>query len=143
MDIQATAVSYKNQAILIQGIAGVGKTTLALRLIERGSYLIGDDVVEIFIKNNKLFCKSKEKLKGIVEVRELGLLGGFKVAKPAPVLCVIQLHKKATERLPKSKTISLLGKKIPVFDFSTCNATEISVLYAIRCLMGQMTLLKE
>ena len=107
MDIQVTAVSWKKHAVLLMGSAGVGKTTLALQLIEKGAVLIGDDIVEIFIKNNKLYCKAKEKLKGIIEVRELGLVGGLKVAKPVPVLCVIRLHKKPTERLPKSKTDSL------------------------------------
>ena len=143
MDIQATAVSYKKHAILIQGLAGIGKTSLALQLIERGANLIGDDVVEIFIKNNKLYCKSKAKLKGIVEVRGLGLVGGLKVEKSAPVLCVIRLHKKNVERCPKTKTISYLNKKIPVFDFYACNVSEISVLYAVRTLIGQLTLLEE
>ena len=143
MDIQATAVSYQKRAILIQGPSGVGKTFLALQLMERGATLIGDDVVEICLKNNKLYCKAKEKLKGVVEVRGLGLVTGLKVSKSTPVLCIICLHKNFTERLPKQKTISLLNKKIPVFDFYACNTTEISVLYAIRTLMGKLTLLKE
>ena len=143
MDIQATAISFKKHAILIQGPVGVGKTSLALQLIERGATLIGDDVVEIYIKNNRLYCKSKEKLKGVIEVRGLGLVSGLKVAEPALVLCVIRLHKKLPERLPKQKTISLLKKKIPVFDFYACNTTEISVLYAVRTLIGELTVLKE
>ena len=143
MDIQATAVSYKKHAILIQGPSGVGKTSLALQLIEHGAKLLGDDVVEIFFKNNNLYCKAKEKLKGKIEVRGLGIVGGLHVAKPAPILCAIRLHEKFTERLPKSKTILLLNKKIPIFDFYACNVTEISVLYAIRTLMGSLTLLKE
>ena len=142
-DIQATAVSYKKRAILITGPAGVGKTTLALQLIEYCATLIGDDVVNIFIKNNKLYCKAKEKLKGVIEVRGLGLIAGLKTAKSAPVLCVIRLHSKITERLPHSKTVLLLNKKIPVFDFYTCNRPEISVLYAIRSLMGKLIFLKE
>ena len=143
MDIQATAISYNKKAVLIQGPSGIGKTSLALQLIERGATLIGDDIIEIYLKNNQLYCKSKEKLKGVIEVRGLGLVVGLKVAQSASVLCVIRLHKKPTERLPKQKTISLLNKKIPVFDFYACNTTEISVLYAIRTLMGRLTLLKE
>lgn len=143
MDIQATAISYKKHALLIQGPAGVGKSSLALQLIERGAFLIGDDIVEVYLKNNNLYCTSKEKLKGIIEVRGLGLVAGLKVAKSAPVLCVIRLHEKNVERLPRPKTISFLDKKIPVFDFYACNTTEISVLYLIRTLMGHLTLLKE
>ena len=142
MEIQATAISYQKHAILIQGPSGTGKTSLALQLIERGAHLIGDDIVEVFIKNKQLYCKSEEKLKGVVEVRGLGLVAGLKVSKPAPVLCVIRLHKKSTERLPKKKTISLLNKKIPVFDFYACNTTEISVLYAVRVLLREV-ILKE
>ena len=143
MDIQATAISYKKQGILILGSSGIGKTSLALQLMEKGAVLIGDDVVELFLKNNKLYCKSKEKLKGYIEVRGLGLIGGLKVAKPTPVLCAIRLHKKTTERLPKSKTTSLLNKKIPVFDFYACNTSEISVLYSVRTLLGELSFLKE
>lgn len=136
-EIQATAISYQKRAVLITGPAGVGKTTLALRLIEHGAILIGDDVVNIFIKNNRLYCKSQEKLKGIIELRELGLVGGLKVAQAAPVLCMIRLHQNPMERLPRPKTISLLSKKIPVFDFYACNATEIRVLYTLRVLLGK------
>ena len=143
MDIQATAICYQRYAVLIQGPAGVGKTSLALQLIERGATLIGDDVVEIFLKNNKLYCQAKETLKGVVEVRGLGLVAGLKVAKAVPLLCVIQLHPKPTERLPKKKEIVLLHKKVPVFDFYACNMTEISVLYAIRALLGELSVLKE
>ena len=142
MDLQATAISYKKRAVLIQGPSGVGKSALALRLIERGATLIGDDVVEIFIKNNKLYCKAKETLESSIEVRGLGIITGLKVAKSTPVLCVIRLHQKPTERLPKQKTISLLNKKIPVFDFYACNSAEISVLYAIRVLLNELSLLK-
>ena len=141
--IQATAISYKKKAILIIGLPGVGKTLLALQLIEKGARLIGDDFVNIFIKNNKLYCKNKEKLKGVAEVRGLGLVSGFKVAKSAPVFCVVRLHKKMPERLPKQKTISLLNKKVPLFDFYACKTSEIQVLYALRVLMGKMTLVKE
>ena len=143
MEIQATAISYQKHAILIQGPSGTGKTSLALQLIERGAHFIGDDIVEVFIKNKQLYCKSEEKLKGVVEVRGLGLVAGLKVSKPAPVLCVIRLHFEQVERLPKSKNVLLLDKKIPVFDFYACETNDIQVLYAIGVLKGRFSLLKE
>ena len=143
LTIQASAVCYKNKAVIIMGAAGIGKTTLALQLIERGGTLIGDDCVKLFIKNNQLFCKPQGILNGVAEIKGLGLVAGFKVSKPVPVLCVIRLQKKKNEALPIQKTICFLNKKIPVFDFCACNSTEISVLYVIKILMNEMTLLEE
>lgn len=143
MDFQATAVSYKNQAVLITGPSGVGKTALALRLIENGAVLIGDDIVEIFIKNKQLYCKDKEKLKGIIEVRGLGLVAGLKVARPAKVVCIVRLTAQKTDRMPEIKTMVLLDKKIPVFDFYACETNFIQVLYALKVLNKELTLLKE
>ncbi len=143
LDFQSTAVSYKNQAVLITGPAGIGKTTLALRLIENGARLIGDDVVEIFIKNNQLYCKAKERLKGVVEVRGLGLVAGLKVKGATKIACQIRLHPQKTERLPEFQTTDLMGKKIPVFDFYACETNFIQVLYALKVLNKDLTLLKE
>jgi serine kinase of HPr protein (carbohydrate metabolism regulator) len=143
LDFQATAVSYKNQAVLITGPSGVGKTALALRLIENGAVLIGDDIVEIFIKNNQLYCKAKEKLKGIIEVRGLGLVAGLKVKSVSKIACQICLHPQKTERLPEFRTTDLMGKKIPVFDFYACETNFIQVLYALKVLNKELTLLKE
>ena len=142
-DIQATAVSYAGHAVLIQGNSGVGKTTLALQLIEKGASLIGDDLVEVFIQKDRLYCRAKKNLKGVIEIRGLGLVRGLKTAEPVPVLCAVCLHTTMTERLPENRTISLLGKKIPVFDFYACETNDIRVLYAIRVLKGQLSLLKE
>ena len=142
-DIQATAVSYCGRSILIQGPSGIGKTRLALQLIERGAKLIGDDCVRLFIKKDQLYCRSPDKLLGVAEIRGLGLVKGFKVAIPSPVLCLIRLHGQPVERIPEQQKVSLLGKKIPVFDFYACETNEIQVLYAIRVLKGCFSLLKE
>lgn len=143
MDFQATAVSYKNQALLITGPAGIGKTALALQLIEKGAKLIGDDIVDIFIKNNVLFCKAKQELKGIVEVRGLGLIGQLDVSKPTKVACVIRLNSQKTERFPEAQMMDLLGKKIPFFDFYACETNFIQVLYLLRILNGELNFFKE
>jgi serine kinase of HPr protein (carbohydrate metabolism regulator) len=43
--LQATAVDVSGRAVLIEGRAGYGKSSLALALIDRGARLIGDDSV--------------------------------------------------------------------------------------------------
>ncbi len=141
--IQATAVCFKKKAILIQGPSGVGKTALALRIIDRGGTLLGDDLVDVFVKKDTLYCKGKQRLKGVVEIKGLGLVCGLKTAKACPVLCVIRLHNKKTDRLPSAHYITLCNKKIPVFDFYACEMNDIQVLYVVDILKGRYSLLKE
>ena len=44
---QVRAVAIDGRALLIEGEPGVGKSSLALALIERGAILIGDDGVTL------------------------------------------------------------------------------------------------
>ncbi|MGD8925610.1 MAG: hypothetical protein PVG20_02090 [Thioalkalispiraceae bacterium] len=66
--------------LLISGAPGIGKSTLALELIERGHSLISDDVVHFEIDSNcdsgqpVLIGKCPTLLKGLLAVRDLGVL---------------------------------------------------------------------
>jgi serine kinase of HPr protein (carbohydrate metabolism regulator) len=41
--LHATSVAIDGHVVLIQGVSGIGKSDLALRLIDRGAVLISDD----------------------------------------------------------------------------------------------------
>lgn len=142
--VQATSVEIEGQAVLIQGPAGVGKTSLALKLIERGGNLICDDITVLSLKNNRIFCKVQEKLYGKIELKGLGIIQNMAVCQEAPLVCVIRLHADKTERFPEAdQKIEILGQKIPVFDFFSCETTYLWVLYALKALKGELSLLKE
>jgi serine kinase of HPr protein (carbohydrate metabolism regulator) len=61
--------------ILLLGDSGMGKSDLALRLIEQGSLLVSDDRSEMFIDGGKLKARAPAALAGMIEVRGLGGVG--------------------------------------------------------------------
>ena len=91
---------------MITGPAGIGKSALALALIERGATLIADDITEV--DNGTAYAPTHHQ--GWLEVRGIGLISGFPVCEHAPVAAEICLTEDKPDRYPqKSKT------NIPVF----------------------------
>ena len=96
MKIQATCIAFNGRAYLIMGESGIGKSSLALSLINSGAFLIADDLVEV---TNGIAFAPKEK-QGWLEVRGIGLISGIPVLSSAPVVAKIRLVKEKPERIP-------------------------------------------
>lgn len=60
--------------ILITGKSGVGKSEIALELINRGHRLVADDSVIIKNINDQLIGKSPEKIRYFMEIRGIGII---------------------------------------------------------------------
>lgn len=60
--------------ILIAGRSGIGKSEVALDLVERGHRLVADDVVMLTKKNNVLMSSATEMSKHFMEIRGLGIV---------------------------------------------------------------------
>ena len=106
MKTQATTVAYNGRAFMITGDSGVGKSALALALIERGAVLIADDITEI--ANGIAYAPTRYK--GWLEVRGIGLVSGFPVCDQAPIVAEIRITEDKPERLPQSQPTN-----VPVF----------------------------
>ena len=85
---------------MITGESGIGKSSLALALINRGAYLIADDLVEI---SGHMAIAPSEK-KSWLEVRGIGLISGIPVLSSAPIAAKIHLVKEKPERIPPADT---------------------------------------
>ncbi|WP_419731070.1 HPr kinase/phosphorylase [Lichenicola sp.] len=86
----------RDQAVLLLGRPGSGKSDLLLRLIDRGFSLVADDQVTI----REGLATPPPSLAGLVEVRGLGLL---RIAHTAPAGLVLVLaldDQAAAEALP-------------------------------------------
>lgn len=72
--VHGAMVDVYGIGLLIAGKAGIGKSEIALDLIERGHRLVADDVVTLTRKNNVLMSAATEMNKHFMEIRGLGII---------------------------------------------------------------------
>ena len=125
MLLNATCVAIENKGVLITGPAGAGKSDLALRLIDQGAQLIADDQTELRIEAAELIASAPAAIKGLFEMRHVGLIKMPRIASARIALYIelTLLHEKL-ERLPDYEDMFLLDHpvrhlKLPAFAGST------------------------
>lgn len=72
--LHATCVEKDGLGVLLRGHSGAGKSAFALALINRGFKLVADDQVRTSVVDGGLNAHPAEPLKGLLEVRGLGIL---------------------------------------------------------------------
>lgn len=99
---------------MLLGEPGSGKSDLALRLIDRGAVLVADDQIELMADKGKLNAAAPSSIKGLLEIRGIGLLA-MMCKDSIPVSLIIQLvPPEQVERLPQPQLHELLGINLPV-----------------------------
>jgi serine kinase of HPr protein (carbohydrate metabolism regulator) len=93
-----SCIAIDGRAVLIEGESGVGKSDLALRLIDRGAALVSDDYTLLQRSGAELIASPPETIAGKIEVRGLGILPVPNIER-APVALLVRLDE-APERLP-------------------------------------------
>ena len=109
---QATAVGIAGRAVLIEGEPGMGKSSLALALIDRGASLIGDDGVMLEAREGGLHVSPHPNTRGLIEVRNLGVLT-MPVHECARVALVIRLDRRAPRFIDAAGRAERLGVALP------------------------------
>ncbi len=145
--VHGTLVDVYGMGILFTGRSGIGKSEIALDLVERGHRLVADDVVEIFRKREgALIGTSQELLKNMLEIRGLGLIDvwsifgirAIRIQKRVEVEVKLEDHREIHdyERLgDEMKYTSYLDVKIPLLKlpiFPGKNITVISEVIALK-----------
>lgn len=72
--VHGSMVDVYGIGILIAGKSGIGKSEVALDLVERGHRLVADDVVMLTKKNNILMTSATEMNQHFMEIRGLGIV---------------------------------------------------------------------
>lgn len=97
MLLHGSCVSRDAAAVLLLGPSGSGKSDLVLRLVGRGWVLVADDQVVI----DGLAVSAPAALRGMLEIRGLGIFEGLAVAVGARLTLVVDLvPRDAVARLP-------------------------------------------
>lgn len=77
--LHATMVNVDQTGALLLGEAGIGKSQLALGLIDRGHQLIADDWVQLEKINQQIHAACPQKNQQMLFVRSIGLLNIVKL----------------------------------------------------------------
>lgn len=122
--LHATSVAIEDNGVAIFGNSGSGKSDLALRLIDSGATLISDDIT-VFSKSEKnIHLFGVENTKGLLEVRELGIIT-VPYIEGIKLKLVIKLTDKEIERIPKKNQTNLLGLKFPKLEINGKNSSSV------------------
>lgn len=100
------------RALVILGRSGAGKSELALSLIAMGARLVADDQTEFRRDGTMIFATAPPVLRGLIEMRGMGLLRADPV--DAIVHALVDLDQRETDRMPPARTITLLGQTLPL-----------------------------
>ena len=119
--LHGTCIAIRDQGVLILGASGAGKSDLALRLIDRGAALVGDDYLEARIDDGQLFLSAPTALQGRLEVRQIGLLRLPWQAR-APIALIVRLGE-GPEGVPEPVSETFLGIAVPVLQISPCESS--------------------
>ena len=116
--IHASLVAIGDKGVLLCGKSGKGKSDLALRLIEnKSAQLVADDVVDLFISEDVLYGKAPDKLKGLLEVRGVGIFS-YKYLDKIQISLIVNLvdDMSMVERLPLVTQKTILGVNIEEYN---------------------------
>lgn len=144
--VHGTAIALEGRAALIRGAPGSGKSDLALRclaqpatdLIVGPALLIADDQVVAEPRDGKLYLSCPSPIKGLLEVRGLGIVSVPAGESAALELLVDLVAHDEVERLPDPEVSSeLLGvrvRRLALFPFEA--SAPIKLLLALQGALG-------
>lgn len=113
LTLHGTTVALKEKAVLILGKPGMGKSSLALQLIDRGAKLVADDQTCLTLEKDALYASCPAPLKGLMEVRGVGLCP-FPSQDTVPLALVVELcEPQDLQRLPDPSFVQYHGIEVP------------------------------
>ncbi len=120
----STSIVFEDNGLMILGKSGSGKSDLALRLIDSGATLISDDITICRKINSQIFLFSPEETKGLLEVREVGVIT-VPYVENIRLNLIARLVDEEITRMPKPENLRILGIKIPKFRINGRNPSSI------------------
>ena len=127
--IHATSVVIEDSGVLIVGNSGLGKSDLALRLIDSGATLISDDITICKKIEDSIFLFPPLQTRGLLEVRELGIMT-VPYVDNIKLLLIVELVDHEIERLPSKKIgkfMNLNISKIKIYGKNSSSVAKIKL----------------
>ena len=130
--LHATSVAIDGRAVLLCGASGMGKSDLALRLIDRGAILISDDYTIVTWIDGRLEATAPQTIVGKMEVRGVGLIDVPHIDY-ARVALIVDLSSEV-ERMPSDTELrAIAGASVPAVRIAPLEASApIKVELALK-----------
>ena len=136
--VYASCIEFAGTGLLICGKSGAGKSDLCLRLIDAGAQLVSDDQAIIENKNGRLIASCPQNLRGLMEIRGIGIVETPFIPETQIHLKLILRNAAEIERMPVPETENLEGVQIPVFYLDPFEVSAIAKLKTfLSVLKGQ------
>lgn len=129
--VHASCAALNDQAVLVRGASGTGKSSLVLELMSRGALLVADDRTCLRMSSNRVVAFSPDPLLGMIEARYVGLLRA-QPAAPTPVTLVVDLDQVEAKRIPEVRTCNILGQSIALLHKSETPHFAAAVLQYLK-----------
>ncbi|TVQ67935.1 MAG: HPr kinase/phosphorylase [Balneolaceae bacterium] len=137
--LHGSMVDVYGIGILISGKSGLGKSEVALDLLERGHRLVSDDVVMLTKKSNVLIASATEMNKHFMEIRGLGIVDvmsmfgirAVRYQKRLEVVLELSLWEDAAKINRTGldhDTVKILGTTIPLIHLPITPGKNITVI---------------
>ncbi len=128
--LHATSVVFCGRGLLLRGASGSGKSDLALRIMDAGGSLVSDDYTQLTVKDRQLFASPPEAIKGMLEVRGIGLLSvAYIPCARMDVVIDCESHE-AIERLPQPIHAEIEGIRLSALKLYPFEASAVAKLRA-------------
>ena len=121
----STSVVIEDLGVLIRGKSGIGKSDLALRLIDSGATLISDDLTICKKTGDYLYLFPHSETKGLLEVREIGIMT-VPYVENVKLTLVVELVEEKFERIPRTMNCNILGIKFPKIKISGKSSSAVA-----------------
>jgi len=119
--LHASSVALGEAGVLIRGGSGAGKSSLAAMLMsaarQAGGFaaLVGDDRIEVSLRNGRLVARGHPAVQGMIELRGQGIVPSPNEAAAVVRLVVDLLPAAEIARYPgpEDREIEICGAKLP------------------------------
>lgn len=139
--LHATCIAVDGHGVLLRAPSGGGKSDLALRLINQGAVLVGDDYCAFAVREGALVAMPQPALAGLLEVRGLGIVRLAHAAEAVVRLVVDLAPGGPVERLPAPRDTVLFGVSLPAVTLDPFEASApAKVRLAMRIATGDITM---
>ncbi len=136
--LHASAVVIDGHGVIISGASGSGKSDMALRLIDRGGALLGDDALYAAQREDVICITPAPQIAGKIEVYGLGILT-YPFCAQATARLWVELDRQ-TIRMPDGSAYrEIAGVNIPLLHIDPWYASApVKVELALREIIAKL-----